>query len=207
MPVIITDKNYPISKYWLFKNISLVPRTVSFFLLLVFFLPALVIGANLWIIGLALFLSIFPVMVDILVIRLLKLSRFHFMLDESSITFGQGIISKNKLIVPYKDIHNINISQDLFDKFFKLSAITIEIGSRDPIWGGMDMDGRIWTGSYYPTYGRGLLGILIGLRAKLKRWELTEEALGFDGGNRVHIPALKKEDAEKLEGIIYREKN
>ena len=64
------------------------------------------------------------------------------------------------------------------------------------------MDGRIWTGSYYSAYGRGLIGAITRLRAKLKRWELVEETLGFDRGNRIHIPALKKENAEKIKDII-----
>jgi len=205
MSGIINEKDYPIRIHWLLKNVSLWASYTSIFLLMVVFFPILVGGQRLNIV-MALFLSLFPVVFDVLVVRLLKTARFHFSLDEGSINFSQGIFSRKQRIIPYQNIHNVNISQDFFDRFFKLASVTIEDGSCDPVWDGMDMNGKIWNGPYCYAHGKGLYGVINSLEARLEKWKLQEEAIGFDKGNRVHIPALRKDDALKLKEIIMQRK-
>jgi membrane protein YdbS with pleckstrin-like domain len=91
-------------------------------------------------------------------------------------TLHQGIISKQNRNVPYGRIQEVFVHQGLLDKFFGLASLTIQDFSQGGM-SAMDVDGYVGSG------------------------RSRHEVLGFVG-NGIHIPGLKKEDAEELKAII-----
>lgn len=124
-----------------------------------------------------LFILIFYLVLGIpVIINLLRRFNFHYSLDENFMVFHQGIISKSNRNVPYGRIQGVFTHQELFDRIFGLASLTLEDFSQ----GGrsaMNVDGYVGSG-------------------KSRR-----EALGFVG-NKIHIPGLKKADAEALKSAI-----
>lgn len=177
MSEIITENNYPIRNVWLFKD---------FFISLIF-LPLVIVYLSVGTGGLifsqgGLLMFFFYLLILVLAsgirvtINILRRSNFHYTLDEHFMVFHQGIISKQNRNVPYGRIQGVFISQKLMDRIFGLASLTIEDFSQ----GGrssMNVDGYIGSG-------------------KSRR-----EALGFVG-NKIHIPGLKKMDAESLKAYI-----
>ena len=173
---VITEKEYPIRNIWLFKRFF-----CAILILFVYFLFSIFVGdgslvsANVIFVMFPLFLIILFLLVAPFIIDLLQRMNFHYSFDEHFVTLHQGIISKKNRNVPYGRIQGVFVSQKLFDRIFGLASLTFEDFSQ----GGqsyMDADG--YTGG------------------KSRR-----EVIGFMG-NKIHIPGLKKEDAEKLKSII-----
>ncbi len=176
----ITEKNYPIRNLWLFEQIFF-----SLFILLIvligFFIFGHVDGLQIPFVAMLFIFIPFSIMMVLifcipLIINVLKRSRFHYSFDEHFLTLHQGIISKQNRNIPYGRIQEVFVHQDLFGRIFGLASLTIQDFSQGGI-SQMDIDGYVGSG-------------------KSRR-----EFLGFVG-NGVHIPGLKKEDAETLKTII-----
>ena len=179
MNEIITEKKYPIRNIWLFKQIL-----VALIILPIYFIFFVFgvgnetsgVGASALFIFIP-FIFIFGLVLGIpVIINLLRRSNFHYSLDEHFMVLHQGIISKQNRNVPYGRIQGVFVNQGLFDRIFGLASLTIEDFSQ----GGksaMDVGGYVGSG------------------------KSRHEALGFVG-NKIHIPGLKKGDAEELKAII-----
>ncbi len=172
MDGIITEKNYPIRNIWLFKQI--VPALIILPIYFIF----IGIGGGAEHLSSAVFIF-FPflfIFALVLGINVLRCSNFHYSLEEHFMVLHQGIISKQNRNVPYGVIQGVFVHQGLFDRIFGLASLTIEDFSQ----GGksaMDVDGYVSSG------------------------KSRHEALGFVG-NKIHIPGLKKGDAEELKTVI-----
>jgi uncharacterized membrane protein YdbT with pleckstrin-like domain len=172
MDEIITEKNYPIQKLWIFKSIfrSLL-SIILFFFVFYFMVFYSSIQAGKYS-GIFIFIIIIIGFVIFnLIFLILQRASFHYSIEEKFLTLRQGIISKQQRYIPYGVIQNIFIKQDLFDRIFGLASLTIENASQ----GG---------------------GVLM-----TPQQNQQAELIGFYG-NRVSIPGLTKEHAEILKGII-----
>jgi uncharacterized membrane protein YdbT with pleckstrin-like domain len=176
----ITEKQYPIRNIWLFQQIFF-----SLFVLLImligFFIFAQIDGVQIpYMAMLFIFIPFSLIMAMIfcipLIVNVMKRSRFHYSFDEHFLTLHQGIFSKQNRNVPYGRIQEVFVHQDLFGRIFGLASLTIQDFSQGGI-SQMDIDGYVGSG-------------------KSRR-----EILGFVG-NGIHIPGLKKEDAEQLKAIV-----
>lgn len=178
MDEIITEKSYPIRNIWLFKKILPILILPIYFTFLTSTDGELDFSLPSVFIFLLLLL-IFTLILGIpIIINVLRRAYFHYSFDEHFIVLHQGIISKQNRNVPYGRIQGLFINQGLFDRIFGLASLTLE----DFSGGGksaINVDGYIGSG-------------------KSRR-----EALGFVG-NKIHIPGLKKRDAEELKSIILR---
>lgn len=179
MNEIITEKNYPIRNIWLFKQILV--ALIILLIYFIFFVFGVVhvtsdAGAGVLFIFIPL-IFIFVLALGIpVIINMLKRANFHYSLDEKFMVLHQGIISKQNRNVPYGVIQGVFMNQGLFDRIFGLASLTLEDFSQG---GRSAMDASGYVGS-----------------GKSRR-----EILGFVG-NKIHIPGLKKEDAEELKNII-----
>lgn len=181
MNEIITEENYPIRTLWLFKQLIGALIILPIFFILSFFsiLRAggeIEISSSIFVVFLP-FILIFGLALCVpVVIRALKRTNFHYSLEEKFIVLHQGIISKQNRNVPYGRIQGVFINQGLFERTFGLASLTFEDYSQ----GGrssMSVEGYV---------GRG---------------RSRHEICGFVG-NKIHIPGLKKDDAEALKAII-----
>ena len=111
-----------------------------------------------------------------IIINILRRSNFHYALEEKFVVLHQGIISKQNRNVPYGRIQGVFVNQKLFERIFGLASVTFEDYSQGGK-SGMSVDGYVGSG-------------------KSRR-----EALGFVG-NKIHIPGLKKADAEALKAAL-----
>lgn len=106
---VITEKNYPITKLWMFKA----PIIIVFanFVALFFgcYFPYLVLA--------------FPVM---LIANPLIRANFHYSLDDKFFKIKEGVFSKKQRNLPYGVIQNVFLKQDLFDRIFGLATLRIE---------------------------------------------------------------------------------
>jgi len=177
MDEIITEKKYPIRNIWLFKQIliALIVLPIYFIFILSTANGALSSSAAIFIFLPFMFIFILVLSIPV-IINLLRRSNFHYSLDSHFMVLHQGIISKQNRNVPYGRIQGVFVNQGLFDRIFGLSSLTIEDFSQ----GGkssMSVDGYVGGG------------------------KSRHEALGFVG-NKIHIPGLKREDAENLKVVI-----
>lgn len=177
MDEIITEKNYPIRNIWLFKRIL-----VALIILPIYFIFFIFIGNGaLFSSGLLViffpFILIFGLALGVpVIINVLQRSNFHYSLDQHFMVLHQGIISKQNRNVPYGRIQGVFVNQGLFDRIFGLASLTIEDFS-DGGRSAMDAGGYVGSG------------------------KSRHEALGFVG-SKIHIPGLKKGDAEALKEIL-----
>jgi len=174
MNEIITEKSYPIQNSWLFKQvfIMLLALPIFFFALFDF-----IFGNSKYLLVIIILLFISILMSGfVAIVNALRRSCFHYSLDESFMVINQGVISKKNRNIPYGVIQGIFVSRGLFERIFGLASLTFEDFSQG---GKSDMDSD---------------GFINDSRTRL-------EILGFEG-NKIHIPGLKKEDAEELKDII-----
>lgn len=179
MNEIITEKNYPIRNIWLFKQILAV-----FIVLPIYFIIILIVsfGEKAGFSSGVMFLT-FPILFIFalacgipVIINILRRLNFHYSLEENFMVLHQGIVAKQNRNVPYGVIQGVFVNQGLFDRIFRLASLTIEDFSQ----GGksaMNVGGYVGSG------------------------KSRHEVIGFVG-NKIHIPGLKKGDAEELKAII-----
>lgn len=126
MDKIITDKEYPIQKRWVFKSV------LFSFLFIIIYFPAVAIGSlssshsevllksGMYLIFFLIFLP-FPI-----VGMILRRATFHYSLDKEYITIYQGVISKSQIHIRYGVIQNILIGQDIFDRLFRVVDLRVQ---------------------------------------------------------------------------------
>lgn len=110
------------------------------------------------------------------VIRILERANFHYSFEDNYILLSQGIISKKNRSVPYLSIQGVFLRQGIFDKIFGIASLTFEDLS----------EGEIFT---------------VGTDGYVTRFDSRREVVGFFG-NKIHIPGLKKRDAQELKEIL-----
>lgn len=180
MDVIITEKNYPIRNIWLFKQVFVVIIILPiYFFFFIFSTNSGSVSSKVpeaLILILPIILVFGLVLAIPFIIKVLQRSNFHYSLEDHYIALHQGVISKQNRNVPYGRIQGVFVNQNLFDRVFGLASLTFEDYSDGGI-SVMSADGYIGSG------------------------KSRHEALGFVG-NKIHIPGLKKDDAETLKAII-----
>jgi uncharacterized membrane protein YdbT with pleckstrin-like domain len=177
MDEIITEKNYPIRNIWLFKQILVAFIILPIYFIFIFSTSNGALFASGALIMFLPFILIFGLALGIPVfINVLRRSNFHYSLDQHFMVLHQGIISKQNRNVPYGRIQGVFVNQGLFDRIFGLASLTIEDFS-DGGRSSMDASGYVGSG------------------------KSRHEALGFVG-SKIHIPGLKKGEAEALKEII-----
>lgn len=124
---IVNEKNYPITKLWIFKApiIIIVISVVALFFGIWF--PYLVIAL--------------PIL---LIANHLIRANFHYTTQEKFFEIRQGVISKKQRNLPYGVIQNVFVKQDVFDRIFGLASLRIENASQ--AGGGQKV--RWWNKSY-----------------------------------------------------------
>lgn len=183
MNTIVTEKKFPITAIWIFKQ--LMGSVVFFPIVFIYFFmigTANKAGASnasselLMTILLIYILFLSLGLVIPVIFRALQRANFHYSLEDFFIVIHQGIISKQNRNVPYGRIQGVYVNQGLFDRIFGLASLTFEDYSNGGI-SSMSPGGYVGKGKY------------------------REEAIGFEG-NKIHIPGLRKDDAEALKTII-----
>lgn len=124
---IITEKNYPITKLWIFKAPIIIILMNIIALFFGYYFPYLALAL--------------PVM---LVANPLIRANFHYSLDENFFNVRQGVISKKQRNLPYGVIQNVFVKQDIFDRIFGLASLRVENASQA---GGGNKE-RWWNKSY-----------------------------------------------------------
>lgn len=112
---VITEKNYPITRIWIFKS-----PIVSFVLALAFaFIP----GFTFYTFGL-----IIVVVVGLIFNPFIR-ANFHYAVESQYFNAKQGIIAKKEKHTPYGVIQNLLVKQDIFDRIFGIASLIIENAS------------------------------------------------------------------------------
>ncbi len=110
---VITEKDYPITKLWIFKTPIIIFLVNAVALFFGYYFPYLVLA--------------FPIM---LIANPLIRANFHYSLDDKFLIVRQGVISKKQRNMPYGVIQNVFVKQDLFDRIFGLASLRIENASQ-----------------------------------------------------------------------------
>jgi len=134
---IVTEKNYPITKLWIFKAPIIIVVITIVALFFGYYFPYLVIALPIYLIA-----------------NPLIRANFHYSLDDKYFRVRQGVISKKQRNLPYGVIQNVFVEQDLFDRIFGLASLRIENASQ--AGGGQKV--RWWNksfGSKSNVYGQG----------------------------------------------------
>ena len=163
---IINETVYPIQFAWVWKS------GVTFFMAVLFSIILLIFGYIHYYLILLILYS--PIQFIILVLRR---KNFHYELSQTLLNVKQGVINKQQRTIPYGVIQNVFVKQDLFDRIFGLSSLSIENASQA---GG----------------AKKMFGLTLSSSNKKEA-----ETIGFDG-NKISIPGLKKEHAEILKAAV-----
>lgn len=108
----ITEKNYPITKLWIFKTPIIIILMNIVALFFGYYFPYLVLAL--------------PIM---LIANPLIRMNFHYSLGEKYFNVKQGVISKKQKNLPYAVIQNVFVKQDIFDRIFGLACLKVENAS------------------------------------------------------------------------------
>ena len=174
MAEILTEKECPIRNIWLVKQLL---TSLVVVLAIFLFVGNGILSSLSMLLFFFQFAGIFCLALSIpIIIKALQRSRFHYAFEDHFIVLHQGIISKQNRNVPYGRVQGIFVNQGLFDRVFGLASLTFEDYSQ----GGrskMSVDGYVGGG------------------------KSRHEMIGFIG-NKIHIPGLKKGDAETLKTVL-----
>ncbi len=167
----ITEKNYPITSLWIFK---------APIVIVIISVIGLVFG--IW----------FPYLVIALVVFLISnpliRSKFHYTLDSKYFVVDQGVIKKVHRSLPYGVIQNVFVKQDIFDRIFGLSTLSVENAASAGDLKNINKQALVRASAF----GGGIAGLAA---------SSSEDRIGASG-NKVNIPGLKKADAELLKQAI-----
>lgn len=110
---IVTEKEYPITKLWIFKAPIII--TVISFVAIIFgyYFPYLLIALPFYLIA-----------------NPLIRANFHYSTEEKFFVVTQGVFSKKQRNLPYGVIQNVLVKQDLFDRVFGLASFSVENASQ-----------------------------------------------------------------------------
>lgn len=109
----ITEKNYPITKLWIFKAPIIAILLSLAALFFGYYFPYIIILIPYWLIA-----------------NPLTRSRFHYSLGKNFLEVSQGVISKKQRHLPYGVIQTVIVKQDWFDRVFGLASLSIEDASQ-----------------------------------------------------------------------------
>lgn len=182
MNEIITEKNYPIQRLWIFKSIiNLLIIFIFWILFSLFFylLDKTVANKETYT---NFFIVIASVIIICLIIAVLRRENFHYSIGEKFLTLKQGILLKQQRYIPYGVIQTILVKQDLFDRILGLASLTIENASL-----GAGASAVLKQKFFEPRFGT--------------QQSQQGEVIG-SYGNAARIPGLTKADAEALKNII-----
>lgn len=110
---IVTEKNYPITKLWIFKAPIIIIVISIVALLFGYYFPYLVI--------------VLPIS---LIANLLIRANFHYSTEDKFFVVKQGVFSKKQRNLPYGVIQNVLVKQDWFDRVFGLASFSVENASQ-----------------------------------------------------------------------------
>lgn len=119
---IVNEKNYPITKLWIFKAPIIIIVISIVALLFGYYFPYLVIALPIYLIA-----------------NPLIRANFHYSTDEKYFIVRQGVFSKKQRNLPYGVIQNVLVKQDWFDRVFGLASFSVENASQG---GGKGFFGR-----------------------------------------------------------------
>jgi uncharacterized membrane protein YdbT with pleckstrin-like domain len=178
----VTEKEYPIQFVWVFKWFSEV--SPYFILILVGYGSVLIPNLlhnppylSTFLFRGAIFWSIIISILGLISLSFfLKIINFGYSFEDKLVVLHQGVFNKESRNVSYRFIQNVILNQTLVDKIFGLSSITFDDASNNGL-SKMSLNGYIHRGR--------------------SSWE----TIGFSG-SRVHIPGLRKQDAENLKNLI-----
>ena len=124
-------------------------RSSLFFLFLVvsiaFFMIAQKLEGNLSMIfgkiSFYLFLAALAFLIIAIFSACLVYINYRFLLDENAFKVRRGILHKDEVAIPYRQIQNVNIKRSFFDQIIGLSKLVILTAGRE------DKDEKIWSES------------------------------------------------------------
>lgn len=138
MAQIITEKNYPIQKKWIYK---LMIKPISFFIIL----GIAILAGNLYedpMFRILIVIS-FIGFISGIVMPILNRKNYHYIIEEKFLTLKQGILSKQQKHIPYGVIQNVFIKQDFLDRILGLTTLIIENASSS-------VKNSVWTKEFGP---------------------------------------------------------
>jgi len=110
---IVTEKNYPITKLWIFKAPIIIIVISIVALLFGYYFPYLLIALPIYLIA-----------------NPLIRANFHYSTEEKFFDVRQGVFSKKQRHLPYGVIQNVLVKQDWFDRIFGLASFSVENASQ-----------------------------------------------------------------------------
>ena len=128
----VNEELYPIQPRWVFERIA---HVVWINIILVsyaygrFHFDSSTINNSNLSLGLIIFLAILEIIVACVLaitVGFIKLSYFHYSLEENFITIRQGVIYRSERHVPYARIQNVIQRQNLLDRLFGVSDLVIQ---------------------------------------------------------------------------------
>lgn len=110
---IATEKDYPITKLWIFKAPIIITFISLVALFFGYYLPYFLIALPFYLIA-----------------NPLIRANFHYSTEEKFFVVKQGVFSKKQRNLPYGVIQNVLVKQDWFDRVFGLASFSVENASQ-----------------------------------------------------------------------------
>lgn len=130
MDTLATEKQYPIKPVWIIKIIIITALT------LLVILPLSTFGLD----STTIFLiaaGVIGIFILNTVINGLNMANLHYSFDNQAVTISQGIFAKKEKVIPYSDIHDLNINQGFFDKLFGIANLSFAFKNNEtPFYNG-----------------------------------------------------------------------
>ena len=159
--VVITEKDYPVEYKWVYKSVF------GFIVAVVVTLVAFLFGYVYY------YLVIIVIYAPIhFILTIFRWMNFHYTLEKKYLIVKQGVLSKQERNLPYGVIQNVFVKQDLLDRLFGLSSLTIE----NAVQGKNDQKGIFDQKNQGETIG--------------------------SSGSKINIPGLTRNNAGKLKALI-----
>ncbi len=136
MNSIITEKNYPVQKLWVFKSILMSLLGVILFIVPYFFILYQITEgnkedeANFHLLAIISTIIIIGSLIFRFIVAILNRVNFHYSIEEKFLTIKRGILSKQRRYIPYGVIQNLVVKQGLFDRILGLASLIIENASQ-----------------------------------------------------------------------------
>ncbi len=136
MNSIITEKNYPVQKLWVFKSILMSLLGVILFIVPYFFILYQITEgnkedeANFHLLAIISTIIIIGSLIFRFIVAILNRVNFHYSIEEKFLTIKRGILSKQRRYIPYGVIQSLVVKQGLFDRILGLASLIIENASQ-----------------------------------------------------------------------------
>lgn len=110
---IATEKEYPITKLWIFKAPIIITAISLVAIIFGYYFPYFLIALPFYLIA-----------------NPLIRANFHYSTEEKFFLVKQGVLSKKQRNLPYGVIQNVLVKQDWFDRIFGLASFSVENASQ-----------------------------------------------------------------------------